>query len=204
MMRIDFENEKMLLRQHLQEHLLDFYMELDDKQKKELLEQIFSIDFELIDRLSKSLNTGPQNDVIEPIDVFDTLSMTSEKRKELFDVGNGFVSEGEVAVVTLAGGQASRLGADVPKGTFDMGFPNHKTLFEIQNDMLRSACHKREIPWFIMTGSENHSSTVSFFESKKFFFFLYIGFFTQGSIPAISKDGKILLKDKSGIRMVQD
>ena len=48
-----YEEAKKLVKKYNQEHLLKFYDELDEEKKKELLDQILSIDFELMEKLYK-------------------------------------------------------------------------------------------------------------------------------------------------------
>lgn len=66
----------------------------------------------------------------------------------------------------MAGGQGTRLGHNGPKGTYDLGLPSHKSLFEILCDGLKETMQKCgvAVPWYIMTSRENNDETVSFFE----------------------------------------
>lgn len=77
-----------------------------------------------------------------------------------FIIGLEAISKGEVAALVLAGGQASRLGANVPKGAFNLeiGFSETDSLFYIQAAKLCTLKKlaakefpgsKSTIPWFI-------------------------------------------------------
>ena len=105
----------------------------------------------------------------------------------------------------MAGGQGTRLGHNGPKGTFDLGLENHKSIFEILCDTLILArnTYGITIPWYLMTSNENNSATISFFEEHNFFGYPKeaIHFFKQGELPMIGTDGKILLNEKGLIKL---
>ena len=51
------------------------------------------------------------------------------------------------------------------------------------------------IPWYIMTSIENNNETIAFFENHNYFDYPKdsIKFFTQGHLPIINTDGKLVL-----------
>jgi UDP-N-acetylglucosamine/UDP-N-acetylgalactosamine diphosphorylase len=55
-----------------------------------------------------------------------------------------------------------------------------------------------------MTSNENHDTTVKFFEENKYFGASQDNFvfFKQEMIPALDKNGKILLESKSKVKLV--
>lgn len=105
----------------------------------------------------------------------------------------------------MAGGQGTRLGHNGPKGTFDLGLPNHKSIFEILCDTLILAknTYGITIPWYLMTSNENNLATVNFFEEHNYFGYSKdaIHFFKQGELPMISTDGKILLNENGLVKL---
>lgn len=87
-----------------------------------------------------------------------------------------------------------------PKGTFELNLSPKKSLFEILADKIKQANRRFgiEIPWYIMTSSDNNDDTVSFFESKDYFGFNRdkVCFFIQDKLPLVSSlDGKVLLSE---------
>ena len=205
-----YEKAKELVKKHHQEHLLKFYDELDDEKKKELLDQILTIDFDLMEKLyhdaKKPLDL--ENVTVEPIDYVDKSKMTATEIKAYEEKGIEAIKANKFAVVTMAGGQGTRLGHKGPKGTFDMGLPSHKSLFELLCDNLKRANEKYGvvIPWYIMTGRENNAATVDFFKKNKYFGYPKesIKFFIQGELPMISVDGKILLDENKMVKKAAD
>ncbi len=64
----------------------------------------------------------------------------------------------------------------------------------------------KSIPWYIMTSVINHEATVSFFEENDYFGLEKdrVRFFSQGTMPAVDGEGKILLADKGTIAVSPD
>jgi len=119
------------------------------------------------------------------------------------------IKEGELAVVTMAGGQGTRLGHNGPKGTYDIGLDSHKSLFELLSDGIKEEAKKYgvTIPWFIMTSRENNKATIEFFEKHKYFGYQKdknIFFFIQGELPMMDTEGKILIGEDGLIKLAAD
>lgn len=196
-MKHNIEEIKRTLKKYGQEHLLNFYETLDERKQDQLLEQIENIDFELINSLYNKTKDGNKNDDadIEPIDYIDKYKLNGDY-KYYEEIGEKSIRAGKLAVVTMAGGQGTRLGHDGPKGTYDIGLESHKSLFELLCDYIKEQANKYnvQIPWFIMTSKENNQATVDFFKENKFFGYeKNIYFFVQGELPMIDTEGKILI-----------
>ena len=136
--------------------------------------------------------------VIEPIDYVDKSKLTATETKEYEEKGINAIKDNKFAVVTMAGGQGTRLGHSGPKGTFDMGLPSHKSLFELLCDTLKRANDEYGviIPWYIMTSMENNPATIDFFKKNKYFGYPKekIQFFIQGELPMLDEEGKIFIR----------
>lgn len=198
------------LKKYNQTHILSIY-ELDDDEKKKIIEeQIERIDFDLVMDLYKSvsnkINFG--NDKIEPIQFCDKEKLSDREYNKYYKLGEEKISSGKYAVVTMAGGQGTRLGHTGPKGTFDIGLDSHMSIFEILASYLKEACAKYNvrIPWYIMTSEENNDQTVDFFEENNYFCYdkSCVTFFRQGKLPMISEDGKILINEDGVIKEAAD
>ena len=100
-------------------------------------------------------------------------------------------------------------GHDGPKGTFILNVkPHPKSLFEILCDNLKNAREKYDvvIPWYIMTSRENNKQTIDFFEENNYFEYPKnaIKFFSQGELPMVDTNGKILLTEDGLIKEAAD
>ena len=101
---------KAILKKYGQEQLLNNYDKLDDIHKKKLLEQISAIDFELAKSLYENTKKEIKNnkDEITPIDYLDKFKL-GDKFKYYEEIGRKAIKDGELAAVTMAGGQGTRL-----------------------------------------------------------------------------------------------
>lgn len=121
-----------------------------------------------------------------------------ETISQYHQLGKDAISRGEVAIILMAGGQGTRLGAVSPKGCYDIELPSHKSLFQIQSEKiltLQKLCNNCIIPWYIMTSAPTRKETENFFQLNNYFNLQkdQIVFFNQGTLPAFSQDGKRLL-----------
>ena len=198
------------LRKYSQEHLLNGFDRLDESKQKQLLDQIESTDFELIN----SLYNNTKEDVkisesqITPIEYLDKDKLNGYY-KSFQETGEKAIREGKLAAVTMAGGQGTRLGHSGPKGTFDIGLESHKSLFELLSDSLKEQGKKYDviIPWFVMTSKENNTETIEFFAKHRYFGRekdKNIFFFEQGELPMVDTEGKILIGEDGLIKEAAD
>ncbi len=206
----DIEEIKYILKKYDQEHLITYYERLEDNEKKKFLNQLENIDFELISKLYEKTNkeVDYKEDIIEPIEYLDKYKL-NEQYKDYENIGKKAIKEGKLAVVTMAGGQGTRLGHNGPKGTFNIGLDSNKSLFEILSDIIKDGEEKYEtqIPWFIMTSRENNEQTKEFFEKNKYFgheLDKNLFFFIQGELPMIDTEGKILVGEDGLIKQAAD
>ena len=206
----NLETIRKTLKKYSQEHLLNGYERLDDVKKKQLLDQIKTTDFELINNLYNNTKkkTETSNDTISPIEFLDKEKLNGYYRS-FQETGEKAIRAGKLATVTMAGGQGTRLGHNGPKGTFDIGLESHKSLFELLSEGIKEEAKKYgvTIPWFIMTSRENNEETIKFFEKNKCFGYQKdknLFFFKQGELPMVDTEGKILIGEDGLIKEAAD
>lgn len=200
-----------ILKQYDQEHVIDLLNKLDQEKRQELLEQINKIDFhqimELYDNTKKEIEI--KENKIESISYLDKERLTKEQKNEFDMIGEEVIRNGQYAVVTMAGGQGTRLGHTGPKGTFKLDvYGKGKYLFEILIDNLKETNKKynTEIPWYIMTSRENNKETVNFLEKNNYFGYNKekVTIFTQNELPLIDTQGKLLVNKEFKIKEASD
>ncbi len=100
-----------LLRINHQEHVIKMLDKLEGKEKEELIEQINKIDLnqiiELYDNTKRNIEI--KENKIENISYLDKQKLTKQQKEEFDALGKEVIQKGEYAVVTMAGGQGSRL-----------------------------------------------------------------------------------------------
>lgn len=195
-----------------QEQLLSAYSRIsDESEKQEFLNKILTIDFKQIsdiykDNVASKLEFTDEN--VEPIDFVDKYKLSKEEYEKYEKIGIEKIKSGKLAVVTMAGGQGTRLGHKGPKGTFDLGLDSHKSIFEILTDTINEARNKYgvNIPWYIMTSEDNDAETQEFFNKNNYFGYPkeYVSFFKQGKLPMVNEEGKILIDEHGKIKEASD
>lgn len=110
-MEKEYEQVKEKIEKYNQEQLLVCYDKLSKQNQEKLLKQILSIDFELMDKLFKMTKQeiNMEKSKIEPIQYVDKEKINAEDYKKLEDKGIEVIKSGKLAVVTMAGGQGTRL-----------------------------------------------------------------------------------------------
>ena len=202
-----------LLKKYNQEHILSCLDLCDEEQKQNLISQILDIKFEDLKELynisKKEFNRPTNTSIIEHLNYTDKNFMNEEFKCKIEKLGTDIIKNNNYAVVTMAGGQGTRLEHKGPKGTYLLNVkPNAKYLFEILVDSLKKANKEYNIVlnWYIMTSEENNSETVEFFKKNKYFGYPkeFIKFFKQGNKPLLSEEGKLLIDENFNIKMAAD
>lgn len=200
-----------LLRTYNQEHIIELLEKLEGEEKESLIEQINRIDFHQIMELYG--NTKKEIEIkenkIEAIKYLDKEKLTKNDKEKFEELGEKVIISGQYAVVTMAGGQGTRLGHTGPKGTFKLDvYGKGKYLFEILAENLKEANRKYNtiIPWYIMTSKENNDETQEFLEKNNYFGYdkNSVMLFEQGELPLINTEGKMLIGKDLKIKEASD
>ena len=200
-----------LLKTYNQEHIIKLLNKLEENKKQELIEQINNIDFhqilELYENTKKEIEI--KENKIEAIEYLDKEKLTKNEKEKFDELGENVIVSGQYAVVTMAGGQGTRLGHTGPKGTFKLDvYGKGKYLFEILAENLKEANKKYNtiIPWYIMTSRENNDQTEEFLEKNNYFGYdkNNIMLFKQGELPLVDTEGKMLIGKDLKIKEASD
>ena len=204
------EQAKKRLEDNKQFKVLSILEKLMDEKKEELAKNILKVDFNLIKRLYQDKDSKKnKNDKIEPIKYIDKNRLNNKQRQEIEKLGEKVLRQNQYAVVTMAGGQGTRLGWKGPKGTFklDVG-KDGKYIFEILANSLKrtTAKYGKEVYWYIMTSIENNDETISFFEKHNYFGYNKekVKFFTQNIVPLLDFEGNLLIDTNYTIKEASD
>ena len=204
------EQAKKRLKDNGQLKLLSILESMKDNEKEQLAKQILKVDFELINRLYQNKDSRTEKkDKIEPIKYIDKNKLNSKQKQDIEKLGEKVLRQNQYAVVTMAGGQGTRLGWKGPKGTFklDVG-EDGKYIFEILANSLKrtTAKYGKEVYWYIMTSIENNDETINFFEQHNYFGYNKekVKFFTQNILPLLDFEGNLLVDKNYGIKEASD
>lgn len=209
---MDREEETIkLLNEYGQNHIANLLNKIDEAKKQELINQINQIDFHQITELYENTKKKIEfkQSKIEPVPYLDKAKLTTEQIEELDKIGEEVLKNNQYAVVTMAGGQGTRLGHTGPKGTFKLDvYGKGKYLFEILADNLQEANRKYGIVinWYIMTSKENNEETVEFLKKNNYFGYdkTKVTVFKQSELPLVDTEGKLLIGKDYRIKEASD
>jgi len=219
---MDLQEVRNKLRKWDQEHLLQRFHTLNKEEQNNLLNEISSMSLsEVIGYFEHTMaETEEDTDkipVLKPIpqeNYGHVISTPQNTLSEYHDVGMDSISNGEVAVLLLAGGQGTRLGVDYPKGMYNMGLPSQKTLYQIQAERIRKleelaeqrTGKKGNIMWYIMTSEATGGLTKQYFASRNYFGLKKenLVVFEQFMLPCFTMDGKLILDKPHSIARAPD
>lgn len=176
---------------------------LSKEQGEILSKQIEAIDWSLLDALEHR-DAVLQRGEFSPIDAVE-VSEIAAKEGEFRALGLKAIQECKVGAVLFAGGQGTRLGANVPKGMVNIGVTRELYIFECLINNLKKVTDEAGayIPLYVMTSAGNNKDTVGFFEEKNYFGYPkeFVKFFVQEMVPAVDYEGRVLLASETELVM---
>ena len=186
---------------HGQGHVFRFWERLDPAGRERLAAQAASMDLPALIRGFEATRSPtalpPKLDPPEmqalPEHGGDAADRAAARRE-----GEALLAEGRVAMLVVAGGQASRLGFPGPKGLFPFGPVSERCLFEVQAQKLRRLRERTgvAIPWYIMTSPATDAATREAFQAADAYGVPSedVFFFCQGMVPSFDMQGKLILE----------
>lgn len=185
-----------------QGHVFDWWDDLTEEEKSNLLLQIGRLDLGLLRRVIQAYRTGKIEEDFAYLTPAESTMLEGEVLQRAQRLGERAIREGKVCSLVLAGGQGTRLGYSHPKGLYPIGPISGKSLFEWFAEKIRfislQANASVPIPWLIMTSNATDAETRAFFRQKAFFGLGEdsVSLFEQGSLPSIDFQGKLLMDAK--------
>ena len=209
-MEINFEEVMQKLKEHNQDDFIEVINKLDIEDRKQILEQVDILDFEEIEELYNDIGKKEEKEdfVIEPIVAIDKERLSNEEINKYEELGKNIIKNNKFAVITMAGGQGTRLGFNGPKGAFEFDPVNHKSIFEVLCEKFKKAYEDYGVyvKWYIMTSAENNDETVAFFEKNNYFGYPKekIKFFVQGKKPMLTPNGNLIVNEEKRLKLASD
>ncbi|MFQ5843699.1 MAG: UTP--glucose-1-phosphate uridylyltransferase [Planctomycetota bacterium] len=164
--------------------------------RSRLEHQLASLDLGLVGRLAcRGPSTPSRPGALEPHPCIGAAERTGDPGPRAR--GERALRAGDVAFALLAGGQASRLGWDGPKGTYPVGPATKRSLFQILVEgVLKAERRYGAAPRLAVTTSpETDAAVREFFGGNGLFGYppRRLQFVRQAMLPALDEDGRLLL-----------
>ena len=189
-------------RDYGQDRVFRFWDRLDEPQRQELLDQAAAVDLEAL-KCAHAAVTGPTSARPPKLETIPVVRLPANGGDALaadraIERGSQALAEGRVAALVVAGGQATRLGFDGPKGAYPIGPVSERTLFEQQAQKIRGLRRRyaHPLPWYIMTSAATDVATRALFADNEAFGLPTedVFFFQQGMVQSLDFDGRMMLE----------
>lgn len=193
-----------------QGHLFRFWDELDSDGRSSLIRQLAAIDLDLLQRLVEVHLAGPKSTrtpAIEPGAVLPVPSSPEEWEDTQVsrEAGEESLREGRVAMLLVAGGH---MGDVASKGLVLITPVTHKPLFALiaQKVLAVRRRYGCSVPLLTLVAPSNHAAIQRFFEQNQYFGLdpEDVIFLEQGMLPAVDRDGRLLLTERGRVFLSPD
>ena len=162
--------------------------------------QTFDIDEQVLS-LQHALAQGEAGmETLKPFLPVIPRSAFGDRAEQYNMVGRDLVTSGQVGVLILAGGNASRMGITFPKALLDIGLPSKRTLLQIQMEQIYHACleagmNQPKVPICIVINEENRAEIELHLAEHNWFNFIASDFYfcTQPNMLCFDETGKVII-----------
>jgi len=199
-----------------QNHLLQFWNELDANARTRLAKQIAAIDFgqvrSLFDEGAGTRDWAALARRAAPPPAMRLADRKSGGRLSAADARKRAaeaLAAGKIGVLLVAGGQGSRLGFEHPKGMYKIGPVSGASLLQIHFEKALAAARRygAAVPIYMMTSPVTHDEQTEYLKEHQRFGLPEddVVLFCQGTMPAVeAASGKLLLADKGSLFLSPD
>lgn len=192
-----------------QGHVFRFLAELDRAEAELLFADARAVDVERIRALAATPDAERAEGELSPpqdeLQRFDESDDHRRLRNAAHDRGVHELEAGRVAVVVVAGGQGTRLGATAPKGLWPVGPLSGKPLLQWHAEKVLHWARRvaRPVPFLVLVSDATAQATEDFLRWHGHFGLdpTWVKLFRQRSLPALDDEGRILLASKSRIAL---
>eukprot|EP00088_Acartia_fossae_P004816 TRINITY_DN12083_c0_g1_i1.p1 TRINITY_DN12083_c0_g1~~TRINITY_DN12083_c0_g1_i1.p1 ORF type:complete len:478 (-),score=150.50 TRINITY_DN12083_c0_g1_i1:125-1558(-) len=209
-----------LYEKYGQGHVFKFWDELSSEDQSKLVADLQDVNVAEMDdywKSSQSCTTVLNTEKMAPVadeSVGRAESADADTLHQYEQLAFKAMSEGQVGVLLLAGGQGTRLGVPYPKGMYNIGLPSEKSLYQIQVERIlklqelasRLTGGSGKITMYIMTSEHTRVPTQDYFKKNNYFGAdeEQIKIFEQRTIPAFDFEGKFIMSSKFGLARSPD
>ncbi len=201
-MAVSVSDVRQVLAANNQEHVIRFWSSLSEDCQARLLEQIRSIDFQLMNSLIEKwvLNEpAPERfDQIDPVPLIPKATADRSDAVEALEAGEAALRAGRVGLFLVAGGQGTRLGFGGPKGSYPIGPVSGRCFFAFHAEKIRNLQRRYgcTLPWYIMVSDTNEADTRALFAKYEYFGLNAkdIMFLKQRMVPCVDTQGQFILE----------
>ena len=189
------------LSRYNQHNLIKHINNLSADEQDNLMVQIADIDWSFMESLHHKDKIPGDIAPISALSISDI-----KKQSDVYQsIGIDSIKKGELCLLLLAGGQGTRLGYDMPKGTFNIGTTKDLYIFQLLIEHTIDVVNLSGtwIHMYIMCSDINYNDTVTFFKEHNYFDYNpdYLHFFVQELNPATDFEGNLLLSSKDSLAM---
>jgi UDP-N-acetylglucosamine/UDP-N-acetylgalactosamine diphosphorylase len=204
---VEFDRLKAHFQAHGQAHVFRFWGSLEAAQRERLLAQAAALDLPaLLEalRAAQQRGTGPPGHLEPPaVERLPEHGGSPSSLETARQRGEELLAGGRVALLVVAGGQATRLGFEGPKGAFPIGPVTDRCLFEIHAQKLRGLRRRfgRPLPWYVMTSPATDAATRKLFAAADCFGVASedVFFFEQAMVPSFDFEDRLILAEPDRI-----